>query len=145
LRILGLGRQPNETIEADLFLLTEASPALLPAPGSEESARGIVIDRSEAAPVFLLADLRSDKGMGWLPRAMHLTYMKIDARAGDLDHDLAIDASGTSVPSHVAAGLTAPASPWRAPDELPWGLWAFAIVMGVSVVAALVHAARIEV
>ena len=145
LRILGLGRQPFETIEADVFLLTEASPTLLPAPGSDESAPGVVIERSEEPTPLLLNDLASDKGMGWLPRAdMHLTYMKIDARAGDLDHDLAIDATGTSVPSHIAAGLTTPASPWRAPEQLPWGLWVGAAIMGAVVLAFLLRGATME-
>ena len=41
LRILGLGREPNEIIEADVFLLTESTPTLLPAPGTPELGRGI--------------------------------------------------------------------------------------------------------
>jgi hypothetical protein len=44
--------------------------------------------------------------MKWLPgRDMWLTYMRVDARAGDLDYDLAVDASGYGQPSPVAAGL----------------------------------------
>ena len=54
----------------------------------------------------LLADLRSDKAMGWLPSSgMWLSYLRVDSRAGDLDYDLAIDASGAGQPSPVAAGL----------------------------------------
>jgi hypothetical protein len=36
---------------------------------------------------------------------MWLSYLRVDARAGDLDYDLAIDASGAGQPSPVAAGL----------------------------------------
>ena len=44
--------------------------------------------------------------MDWLPSSgMWLSYLRVDARAGDLDYDLAIDASGAGQPSPVAAGL----------------------------------------
>lgn len=120
LRILGLGRQPGERIEADVFLLTENKPSLLPAPRSE----GVVLERSQPASDLLLADLRSDKGMKWIPTEdMHLSYLKIDETAGELTHDLAIDATGTGTPSYVAAGLTAPSIPWRPSHEIQWSLW----------------------
>lgn len=120
LRILGLGRQPGERIEADVFLLTEEKPSLLPAPREE----GVVLERSQAASDLLLRDLRSDKGMKWIPTEdMHLSYLKIDEKAGNLDHDLAIDATGTGTPSYVAAGLQAPAIPWRPSNEIQWSLW----------------------
>ena len=52
--------------------------------------RGVTLERSEAASTALLADLRSDVGMEWLPASMWLTYLQLDADAGDLDYDLAV-------------------------------------------------------
>jgi hypothetical protein len=53
----------------------------------------------------LLDDLRSDKGMGWVPSRGWLTKVAIDASAPDLRFDLAIDASGYGSPSARDAGL----------------------------------------
>lgn len=114
LRILALGAPADAPIEADVYLLTDRDPALLPAPLAPGIAAripnnvrpGLVLESSEAASRSLLADLRSDKGMEWLPSSgMWLTYLRVDARAGDLDYDLAIDASGAGQPSPRAAGL----------------------------------------
>ncbi|HEX2051755.1 MAG TPA: DUF2330 domain-containing protein, partial [Actinomycetota bacterium] len=92
LRILALGKQPSETVGADVYLLTERRPALLPNPGR---ARTLDLATSETASRTLLRDLRSDRGMGWLPPAgMWLSHVVVDARAGRLTHDLAIDAGG---------------------------------------------------
>ena len=140
LRILGLGRQPNEVIEADVFLLTDSAPNLLPGPGVG-AADGITIERSERASDLLLGDLRSDKGMKWLPSEdMHLTYMKIDSRAADLTHDLAIDASGTGIPSRIAAGLDLPAIPWSSTTpDVPTVLW---IALGALAAVMMVFLLR---
>jgi hypothetical protein len=124
LRILGLGHQPADPVQADLYLLTDRRPAILPHPeGSGEPQGGAPVDREELgasgvalaqsgpASAQLLADLRSDKGMGWLPASgMWLSYLRIDSTAGALTHDLAVDASGRHSPSPVAAGLAVPAS-----------------------------------
>ncbi|MDQ4068455.1 MAG: DUF2330 domain-containing protein [Actinomycetota bacterium] len=101
LRILGVGRQATERIDADVFLLTDRRPALLPG----DRAPGLVLDRSEPASERLMADLRSDKGMGWMPESMWLTYLKVDALPRQLTYDLAVDASGAGQPSREAAGL----------------------------------------
>src|SRR5438477_8317154 len=106
LRILGLGKNGEDRIDADVYLLTDQRPALLPYP----FANGMRLDHSAPATVSLLTDLRSDKGMGWIPQAGWLTKIAIDASASQLTYDLAVDAKGTS-PSRVAAGLQAPASP----------------------------------
>jgi hypothetical protein len=100
LRILALGQDPDATVQADVFLLTERRPALLPA----GDRAGFDLDRSEAASASLLADLRSDKGMEWVPSSMWLSYLKIDSPARVLKYDLAVDAGGFS-PSPRAAGL----------------------------------------
>jgi hypothetical protein len=145
LRILGLGRQPEEVIEADVFLLTDARPTLLPGPGSSDAADGLTIERSEEASTQLLLDLRSDKGMRWLPADdMHLTYMKIDATAGQLSHDLAIDATGTAIPSRIAAGLTAPAAHWPDRATVPWILWVATAILGLGMVVVLAKGASIQ-
>ncbi|MGQ0847945.1 MAG: DUF2330 domain-containing protein [Actinomycetota bacterium] len=87
IRILGLGADPDSRIEADVFLLTADEPDLL------AGGTGMTLERSEAASAFLLDDLRSDVGMEWLPQDMWLTYMNVDAPAGELDYDLAISAN----------------------------------------------------
>ncbi|MGH9165642.1 MAG: DUF2330 domain-containing protein [Acidimicrobiales bacterium] len=86
-RILALGRAPQEPVEADVYLLTEGRPNLMTGPG-------LRVDRSEAASDGLLADLRSDKGMEWMPQSMWLSYVRVDAVGRQLDHDLAIDVTG---------------------------------------------------
>jgi hypothetical protein len=150
LRILGLGAPANAPVEADVYLLTDREPALLPAPvelgGSssplvgvapEGSLRpGLVLERSEPASESLLSDLRSDKGMEWLPESgMWLTYMRVDANAGDLKYDLAVDASGVGRPSPVAAGLSprdASALDEAASRIWPVALAALALVAGIA-------------
>ena len=124
LRILGLGAGSVAPVEADVYLLTDRAPAMLPAPVTPAAASlfadvgrrpGLVLERSETASSSLLSDLRSDKGMSWLPSSgMWLSYLRLDTTAGDLDYDLAIDASGAGRPSPVDAGFpqgVAPASP----------------------------------
>lgn len=99
LRILGLGRGSAEPIEADVYLLTERKPSLL-RPGD-----GLQTFYDDRASTQLLDDLRSDKGMEWVPNSMWLTGLRVDESAGELDYDLAIDASGNGRPSFVDAGL----------------------------------------
>ena len=101
LRILGLGRQEGERIDADVFVLTELKPTLL---AGKDSA-GVVLDRQEPATDALLTDLRTDKGMEWLPREMWLSYPEVAAAPSELTYDLAIDATGAGKPSAEAAGL----------------------------------------
>ena len=117
LRILGLGKAAAETVEADVYLLTDAKPALLPNAGAFAESDGLLLDHSAAASDLLLADLRSDVGMEWVPDEAWLTKVVIDTAAGDLDFDLAIDASGAGKPSAIDAGYApftsnpAPAAP----------------------------------
>jgi Uncharacterized protein conserved in bacteria (DUF2330) len=104
LRILGLGLQPRDAVQADVYLLTDRRPALLPKPD-----RGVLLDQSRPASPELLTDLRLDKGMGWLPGSgMWLSYLKVNTTAGALRHDLAVDSSGQGTPSLLAAGLLDP-------------------------------------
>jgi hypothetical protein len=105
LRILGLGKTGQEIVEADVYLLTDDAPALLPAP---DRFNGMALDHSAPASDALLADLRSDRGMEWVPDDAWLTKVALDAEAPSLKFDLAIDASGAGAPSRIDAGLDMP-------------------------------------
>jgi hypothetical protein len=106
LRILGLGLQPRDQIQADVYLLTDRRPALAPVPD-----QAVRLEQSRAASPELLTDLRLDRGMRWLPGSgMWLSYLKVDTTAGALRHDLAVDSSGQGTPSLLAAGLLDPQS-----------------------------------
>jgi hypothetical protein len=117
LRILGLGKQADDRVEADVFLLTDTPPALLPAPGA-----GLTLQHSDAATSSLLDDLRSDDGMAWVPDSAWLTKLAVDSSAGDLRYDLAIDVSGAGSPSPVDAGfqLPGPVSGNGVPASIVW-------------------------
>lgn len=108
LRILSLGRGAKEPIEADVYLLTPTRPALLPL-----GRPGVDVVHDEAATPSLLADLRSDKGMEWLPERMWLTKVAVATSGAGLPFDLAVDASGRKRPSYRDAGLPAPKPPPR--------------------------------
>ena len=105
LRILALGKTGEERVEADVYLLTDRAPALLPTPTGEN---GIRLDHSAAATDLLLSDLRSDQGMEWVPESAWLTKVAVDSSAAGLSYDLAIDASGANSPSRVDAGFELP-------------------------------------
>ncbi len=141
LRILGLGHQPAEPIEADVYLLTDHVPALLPTPQAspgadppfDEGTRpGLVLDRSGPASPELLADLRADKDMGWLPASgMWLTALRVDTVAGALTYDLAVDASDRAAPSRVAAGLAPPAVQVESTGHALWR-WGAALLVALA-------------
>jgi hypothetical protein len=114
LRILALGKTATERVDAAVYLLTDRRPALLPAP---IEANGLGLQHSAPATRSLLDDLRSDRGMDWVPAAGWLTKVRIDAAATDLSFDLAIDASGAGAPSRVMAGLDLPGAPIVAEDR----------------------------
>jgi hypothetical protein len=113
LRILGLGRLPQELVQADIYLLTGRRPGLLPGP-----VKGFRLNRDAEASSRLLDDLRSDKGMSWVPVKMWLSHLELETTAEELRYDLAIDASGAGQPSKVDAGLTV-ASKGEAPLSKP--------------------------
>lgn len=124
LRILALGKQPEDRVEADVFLLTDDRPALLPA-----SDPGLALAHSEPATETLLDDLRSDDGMGWVPQDAWLTKLQVDSAAGDLGFDLAVDASGNGAPSREAAGFGLNAES----EAFPWSM-----AVPVAAAAALI-------
>jgi hypothetical protein len=119
LRILALGKQATDRVDADVYLLTDSHPSFLPYPG----ANGMRLDHYAPATRSLLDDLRSDKGMEWVPQSAWLTKIAIDASASQLSYDLAVDAKGVT-PSRVAAGFASPTStslPAK-PDIEPYAL-----------------------
>ena len=138
LRILGLGRQPSELVEADVYLLTDKRPATLPVAersNGDLSQPGIVQELSERASTSLMTDLRSDRGMKWMPSSgMWLTHLRINTLAAELTHDLAIDASGYDQPDPVAAGFVLPET---GPGVQPV-MWA---VLAAAVLVVLLGAA----
>ena len=105
LRILALGKQSAGRVEADVYLLTDKRPNLLPSPVGRN---GLQLAHFAPATSSLLDDLRSDRGMDWIPQQGWLTQVRIDASAGQLRFDLAIDATGANAPSRVDAGLQLP-------------------------------------
>ncbi len=121
LRILGLGKQPGDRIEADVFLLTDLRPSFLPQPRP-----GMALAHNAAATSRLLDDLRSDERMEWVPTSAWLTKLGINSGASDLAYDLAIDATGNGAPSRVAAGLD--------PVETPQPMNAVGLVAGLAIV-----------
>ncbi len=102
IRILGLGKTPSERVRANVYLMTDARPNLLPLPSV---SNGLAITHSAAATDFLLNDLRRDKNTGWIPRHAWLTKIAVDGDAATLTHDLAIDPTGTTVPNAIDAGF----------------------------------------
>lgn len=145
LRILTLGLGDDAVVEADVFLLTESIPTMLPTPLARSGDEGMVLEVSKRASSGLIADLRSDKGMRWMPDDMWLSYLKIDAPASELRHDLAIDVTGLVDPSPVAAGLVDPRGEVTLPaDSVEWMPWVVAILVGGGVIAFAGRVARAE-
>jgi hypothetical protein len=103
LRILALGKQSSDFIQADVFLLTDEKPALLYGPRD-----GVDLTHSEQASDLLMSDLRSDQNSEWIPEEAWLTKIAIDTEASNLNFDLAIDADGNQAPSRVDAGFELP-------------------------------------
>jgi len=132
LRILALGKTAQEQVNASVYLLTDHKPALLPVP---DDTNGLRLDHSAPATASLLSDLRSDRGMGWVPSSGWLTKVGIDAAAPDLKFDLAIDASGANAPSRVMAGLEMPGTavpPDRTLDNLRLAIGMVLTVLGIG-------------
>lgn len=136
LRILALGKGGDEPVEADVYLLTDAQPKLLPTP---VGVNGIDLAHSDRATVELLSDLRSDRGMDWVPATGWLTQVRVDAKAANLSYDLAIDPTGTGSPSRVDAGwdLPTPADVARGINGWGLGLAIAVVALGVAALGGL--------
>lgn len=107
LRILTLGKGPQDRVDADVFLLTGHRPAILPG----ASTPGLKVLNDERASASLLDDLRSDDGMSWVPASAWLTKVRVQGPASQITYDLAVDPTGIATPSRVAAGLEKPGAP----------------------------------
>jgi hypothetical protein len=125
LRILGLGLDENQVVEADVFLLTDDEPQLL------AGGRGLTVERSEPASAGLLDDLRSDTGMEWVPDEMWLSALEVETPAGDLDFDLAASVHEDAMPSIEAAGIDAPEARMISPRRSGIMLWPIGVGVGV--------------
>jgi len=136
LRILALGKTGDERVDADVYLLNDQRPALLPAPNGDN---GLTLLNDEPASESLLADLQSDRGMEWVPNSAWLSKVRIDASASQLSFDLAIDASGAGAPSYVAAGLVVPSVGLTQNDAVRLVLALGLIVVGVGGLLLLVR------
>lgn len=134
LRILALGKSGSERIEADVFLLTERRPSLMPTPIGRN---GLDLEHFAPATSSLLDDLRSDRDMEWVPQRGWLTKIRIDAAASQLKYDLAIDASGAGQPSRVDAGFDLPGVPPPVTETTGLGLAIVFIAVGVAVIGGL--------
>jgi len=136
LRILGLGLGASQRVEADVFLLTDDEPALL------AGGRGLTLDRSERAGASLLADLRADKGMEWVPDDLWLTYLQLDVPAADLTYDLAISTDASKPPRIADAGIdVAAARPVASAAESDGWVWPLVVGVSVAVLALAALAA----
>ena len=127
LRILGLGKQAGETVQADVYLMTDAKPRLLPIP---TGGNGLTLAHSAPANQLLLDDLRSDQDMDWVPAAAWLTKIEIDARAELLVNDLAIAPDGVSLPSARDAGIGLDGAPATDPRISPMGIARILLALG---------------
>ena len=96
LRILGLGKQADEVVEADVYLLTDERPNLVTTPVAAKE--GLFRQHDAAATDLLLSDLRADKGMEWIPDKMWLTYLRVASDADALGYDLTVPPAAKSAP-----------------------------------------------
>jgi hypothetical protein len=129
LRILSLGKDADDPVDADVYLLTDRAPTLLPAATGD----GLVLDHTAPASASLLDDLRADRGMEWIPDSGWLMKVRVASRARDLRYDLAIDDTGRGLASRVAAGLEAPSVLAAPPAEGS----AWILVLGLLVAGSL--------
>ena len=144
LRILALGKDAREQVDADVYLLTDRRPNLLSTTRIGTGST-LSIEYDDAASDSLLRDLRDDKTGDWVPKSGWLTKVKVSGPAGDLTGDLAIDANGVQEPSMVAAGFNiAPGSPGfpQPYDESPAPAIAVAVMAGSLLTAAAVSSFR---
>jgi hypothetical protein len=115
-RILALGKSQTELVDADFFILTDHFPALSP---TYFEVPGVTVRKSAPANTVLLADLRSDRGMSWLPTSgMWLTALTLHTTANAVNYDISIDGGG---PPHPV-----PFSPSSNPA--PWTWWLVAAI-----------------
>jgi hypothetical protein len=118
LQILALGKGRTELVDADLFVLTDQAPALTPA---FWSVGGMTLKHYGPASGSLLADLRSDQGMAWVPPKMWFAALTLHTPAVALRYDLSIDGGGPISPAPLSAG------------DSPWTWWVVAALGALAV------------
>lgn len=97
LRILALGKQKVEVVNAHLFLLTPEKPMLSPNPAS---LTGMKVVRDEWASESLISDLRSDTNTQWIPQKAWFTALELSVETPNLTYDLA-GLSGGIMPVNI--------------------------------------------
>jgi hypothetical protein len=127
LRILSLGLDRSKIVDADVFLLTDNRPKLL------AGGPGLQMPRDEQASRQLLSDLRSDKGMQWVPNKMWFTYLKLNVAAAQLDYDLAVSTNPTAVPALADTGVTAAQARPVVVDSGGLALWPIAVALAAGI------------
>jgi hypothetical protein len=128
LRILSLGLDSSKVVDADVFLLTDNRPKLL------AGGPGLTLPRDEQASQLLLSDLRSDKGMEWIPKKMWFTFLRLNVPAGQLDYDLAVSTQANAVPALADTGVTAAEARPVDPREAGLALWPLAAAVAAGIV-----------
>jgi hypothetical protein len=136
LRILSLGLDKSDFVEADVFLLTDHQPSLL------AGGPGLTLARSEAADPLLLSDLRSDKGMEWVPEDMWFTYLQVGTEASALDYDLAVSDDPTTPPTITDTGVEVGETRRVLPDGGPLPIWPIAAGSLVGLIVAATYLGR---
>jgi hypothetical protein len=129
LRILGLGLDADQVVQADVFMLTDDRPDLL------AGGPGVDVQRSEAASPQLLDDLRSDTHMDWVPSKMWLSFMTINTKAGDLDFDLGASTTPDTHPSLRDVGVASPQAVPLGPPVPGRALWPLGLGATIGVAA----------
>jgi hypothetical protein len=130
LRILALGLDSAKVVDADVFLLTDDQPAL------RAGGTGLELARSDEASADLLADLRSDKGMGWVPEKMWLSYLRVNTAAKNLDYDLAVSTHRGVLPSARMVGIGLPGGPALSSSSPGFPVWQVSAVVGALLAGA---------
>jgi hypothetical protein len=127
LHILSLAKDPDDEVQADVFMLTDRRPTIL-------TGSGVALQTSRPAGPRLLSDLRSDKGMGWIPQRAWFSYLKVNSPPEKLTYDLAADVSGAQRPSLAAAAYPAPGRLLTPPPSRTW--WLGPVALGALLGAA---------
>ena len=114
LRILALGKEATELVDADLFVLTDGPPAVAPV---DARMLGMTTRASGWASPTLLHDLRIDQGMAWVPRTAWFTALTLHATAASIGSDLAFDGErATALARNQSQVVDVPNSdPWAGP------------------------------
>jgi hypothetical protein len=129
LRILALGLDRTQVVDADVFLLTDERPNVFAA----DPGVNVVFTRSASSG--LLDDLRSDKHMGWIPEGMWLSYVSVSSPAAELRHDLAVSTTD-GLPSARLAGFV---TDEPGDSDTPWLVYVLVLALPVLLVGGGAH------